>query len=102
MFGAEKLMHLFWENGELTLRGLAMLFTVLPAVVSIVLILVGRNTGSHTAWTGGMIAMSLAVVGFLFPRILSLLDGDMQQSLIAASALSALAVMIWLWPYLKR
>jgi len=95
-------MHLFWANGALTVHGLAMLLTVLPALVSIILILIGQKTGSRAAWTVGMITMSLAVVGFLFPRILSLLDGDMRNAIIASAALAALAIMIWLWPYLKR
>jgi chromate transport protein ChrA len=95
-------MHIVWENGGLTIHGLAMLLTVFPALLSIILILIGHKTGSRAAWTAGMMAMSLAVVGFLFPRILSLLDGDMQSALIASAALAALAVMIWLWPYLKR
>ena len=95
-------MHLFWENGGLTVHGLAMLITVFPALISITLILIGHKTGSRVAWTAGMIAMSLAVVGFLFPRILSLMDGDMDNALIASMALSAFAVMVWLWPYLKR
>ncbi len=95
-------MHLFWENGELTVRGIAMLFTVCPALLSIVLILVGHNTGSRSAWTAGMIAMSLAVVGFLFPRIFSLLGGNMRHALIVSAALAALAIMIWLWPYLGK
>ena len=95
-------MHLFWENGELTIHGLAMLLTVFPAIVSIILILIGHKTSSRAAWTAGMMAMSLAVVGFLFPRILSLLDGDMRNAIIASAALAALAIMAWLWPYLKR
>ena len=95
-------MHLFWENGALTVHGLAMLITVFPALISITLILIGYKTGSRVAWTAGMIAMSLAVVGFLFPRILSLMDGDMDKAIIAAIAISAFAVMVWLWPYLKR
>ena len=95
-------MHLFLENGELTVHGLAMLITVFPALISIILILIGHKTGSRVAWTAGMIAMSLAVVGFLFPRILSLMDDDMNNAIIAAMALSALAIMVWLWPYLKR
>ena len=95
-------MHLFWENGELTIHGLAMLLTVFPALVSITLIIIGHNTGSRVAWTTGMMAMSLAVVGFLFPRILNLLDGDMRNAIIASAALAAFAVMIWLWPHLKR
>jgi len=95
-------MHLFWENGALTVHGLAMLITVFPALISITLILIGYKTGSRAAWTAGMIAMSLAVVGFLFPRILSLMDGDMDKAIIAAIAISAFAVMVWLWPYLKR
>ena len=95
-------MHRFWENGALTVYGLAMLITVFPALISIILILIGYKTGSRVAWTAGMIAMSLAVVGFLFPRILSLMDGDMNNAIIASMALSAFAIMIWLWPYLKR
>ena len=95
-------MHLFWANGELTIHGLAMLLTVFPALVSIILILIGQKTGSRVAWTAGMIAMSLAVVGFLFPRILSLMDGDMHKASIASAGLAAFAIMIWLWPYLKR
>ena len=95
-------MHLFWANGELTIYGLAMLITVLPALVSIILIFIGHKTGSRAAWTAGMITMSLAVVGFLFPRILSLMDGDMNNAIIASMALSAFAIMVWLWPYLKR
>jgi len=95
-------MHLFWANGALTVHGLAMLLTVFPALVSIILILIGQKTGSRAAWTAGMMTMSLAVVGFLFPRILSLLDGDMLNAIIASAALAALAIMVWLWPYLKR
>jgi len=95
-------MHLFWENGALTVRGVAMLCTVFPAFISIILILVGHKTGSRAVWTAGMIAMSLAVVGFLFPRILSLMDGDMRNALIASAALAAFGIMIWLWPYVKR
>jgi len=95
-------MHAFWENGELTIFGMAMLFTALPALTSIVLILIGHKTGSRAAWTAGMIAMSLAVVGFFFPRIFSLMDGDMRNALVVAAAVSAFAIMIWLWPHLKR
>ena len=95
-------MQLFRENGELTIHGLAMLITVCPALISIILILIGHKTGSRVAWTAGMIAMSLAVVGFLFPRIISLMDGDMNNAIITSVALSALAIMVWLWPYIKR
>jgi len=95
-------MHLFWANDALTVHGLAMLLTVLPALVSIILILIGKKTGSRAAWTVGMMTMSLAVVGFLFPRLFSLLDGDLRNAIIASAALAALAIMIWLWPYLKR
>ena len=95
-------MQLFWDNGALTVHGLGMLLTVLPALVSIIMILIGYKTGSRAAWTVGMMTMSLAVVGFLFPRILSLLNGDMHNAIIASAALAAFAIMIWLWPYLMK
>jgi len=30
------------------------------------------------------------------------MGGDMNNALIASMSLSAFAVMVWLWPYLKR
>jgi len=95
-------MHLFWENGALTVYGLVILLTIFPAIVSIILILIGYKTGSRAVWTVGMMTMSLAVVGFLFPRIVSMLDGNMHNAITASVVLAVFAIMVWLWPYLRR
>ncbi len=93
-------MHLFLEDGGFSVRGVALLVTIFPALLSIVLVLIGHRTGSRAATTAGMISMSLAVVGFLFPRMLNIM-GNLRDSLIAAAIMAALAVILWLWPFLR-